>query len=78
MNKQDRIIKLIKKYDDIALFFHDKPDFDALGSVCALKTFIKNKYPKKNVHIIDLNEIIKDDVFKRFLPISKETKQTNK
>jgi phosphoesterase RecJ-like protein len=78
MNKLDRIVKLIKKYDNIALFFHEKPDFDALGSVCALKTFINNKYPEKDVHIIGLNEITDKDTLRRFLPIEKETKQTNK
>jgi phosphoesterase RecJ-like protein len=78
MDKLDRIIKLIKKYDNIALFFHEKPDFDALGSVCALKSFINNKYPEKDVHIIGLNDTINADILSRFLPVNKETTQSNK
>ncbi|GMO14539.1 MAG: bifunctional oligoribonuclease/PAP phosphatase NrnA [Mycoplasmoidaceae bacterium] len=72
MDKNHPIINLIKKYDNISLFFHEHPDFDALGSVFAFKEFIKVLYPKKTVCVIGINQINKQ-YYDKFLPFSKET-----
>ena len=49
------IVQKIIEYNKIALFFHDIPDFDTLGSCFALKHFIKNMFPSKEVHLIGLD-----------------------
>lgn len=49
------ILEKIKEYDNISLFFHELPDFDALGSCFALKEFIKDNFQNKNIKIIGLD-----------------------
>jgi phosphoesterase RecJ-like protein len=71
MNKIKQIIKLIKKYDNISLFFHEYPDFDALGSCFGLKAFINKKYPEKHVHVVGINEIDKE-VTKKFIKFNEQ------
>ena len=53
-NKKDitRILSAIKRYDRIAIFRHEKPDFDALGSQLGLATWIKDNFPNKEVHVL--------------------------
>lgn len=51
------LIKKIEKYKNISIFFHELPDFDALGSSFALKNFLIKKYPKKTINIIGTNLI---------------------
>lgn len=51
------IIKKIEQYTNIALFFHELPDFDALGSVYGFKAYLQNKYPKKDIRIIGLDTL---------------------
>jgi phosphoesterase RecJ-like protein len=46
------IIDKITEYQKISLFFHEIPDFDALGSCFALKSYINVKFPEKEVRII--------------------------
>lgn len=45
----DELFKTIEKYDRIAIFRHEKPDFDALGSQLGMATFIKDNWPNKEV-----------------------------
>lgn len=49
------ILDKIEQYDNIALFFHVLPDFDALGSCFALREFIKDNYENKDVKIVGLD-----------------------
>ena len=48
-HKIGEILKKIKEYDRIAIFRHDHPDYDALGSQMALVHFIKDNFPSKGV-----------------------------
>ena len=52
---KQEIIKKIKKYQNIAIFFHEVPDFDTLGSSFAFCDFLKAKFPKKNIKIVGLD-----------------------
>lgn len=49
------IVDKIMKYEKITIFFHEIPDFDALGSSYALQQFISAKFPEKTVKIIGLD-----------------------
>lgn len=51
------ILKKIEKYTNISLFFHERPDFDTLGSCFALKEFIGDNYPNKTVKIVGLDTL---------------------
>ena len=59
-NKKDitRILNAIKRYDRIAIFRHEKPDFDALGSQMGLATWIKDNFPDKEVHVLGDNHVV--------------------
>lgn len=54
---QKIILKKIKSYNKISLFFHERPDFDALGSCYALKQFIDDNFPGKDVKVIGLDTL---------------------
>ena len=58
-NKKDvtRILSAIKRYDRIAIFRHEKPDFDALGSQMGLATWIKDNFPNKEVRVLGDNHV---------------------
>ena len=60
---QKSIAQKISEYQKISLFFHEIPDFDALGSVFALKQFLINKFPNMKVNIIGLDTL--DPVFQK-------------
>lgn len=47
-----KIIKAIKKYNNIIIARHIGADPDALGSSIALKEIIKENFPKKNVYVV--------------------------
>ncbi|MDE6894271.1 MAG: bifunctional oligoribonuclease/PAP phosphatase NrnA [Malacoplasma sp.] len=51
------IIKKIQEYENISLFFHERPDFDALGSCFAVREFIYDNFPNKVVKIIGLDTL---------------------
>lgn len=51
------IVKKIEQYDSIALFYHELPDLDALGSAYGLKYFLKAKFPEKDIRIIGLDTL---------------------
>ena len=55
----ETFIKKIEKYKNISIFFHELPDFDALGSSFALQNFLIKKYPKKSINIVGLSSIKK-------------------
>lgn len=55
LDLKQTIINKIDDYTNISIFFHEQPDFDALGSAFALQFFIKTKYPQKEVKIIGLD-----------------------
>lgn len=45
----DKFFKTVEEFDRIAIFRHEKPDLDALGSQLGLYHFIKDNFPKKEV-----------------------------
>lgn len=47
--KYQKVLKLIQKYDRIAVFRHVKPDYDALGCQLAMATWIKDNFKDKEV-----------------------------
>ncbi len=57
---QKIILNKIDKYDKISLFFHERPDFDALGSCYALKEFINDNFKNKDVKVIGLDTLDHD------------------
>ena len=67
LNEQQKIIiERIEKYENIAIFFHEQPDLDALGCVYAMKFFLQNKFPSKNIKIIgfdNIDEFFFNDLF---------------
>jgi phosphoesterase RecJ-like protein len=67
MSEIKSIIKAIEKNKNISIFFHVDPDFDALGSSYGLRSYLKQKYPGKNIMIIGLDfldEKTFNDIFK--------------
>ena len=46
------VLKKIKEYDEIAIFRHIRPDFDALGTQFGLATWIKDNFPNKTVKVL--------------------------
>jgi len=45
----DKFFDAIEKYDRIAIFRHEKPDYDAFGSQFGMEAFIKDNWPNKEV-----------------------------
>jgi len=45
----NKILQAIDAHDKIALFRHEYPDMDAIGSQLGFKTIIETQYPKKDV-----------------------------
>lgn len=56
-NFSEIIIKKINEYDKISLFFHERPDFDTLGSCFAVREFIYDNFENKTVKIIGLDTL---------------------
>ncbi len=54
---KETIVKKIEQYENIAIFFHELPDLDALGSAYGFQYFIKAKFPDKDVKIIGLDTL---------------------
>ncbi len=52
-----KALKLIQKYDRIAIFRHIMPDFDALGTQMGLATWIKDNFPQKEVRVLGDNHV---------------------
>ena len=55
--KYSRIVSAIKRYDRIAIFRHNTPDFDALGSQLGLYHWIKDNFPNKEVVYLGDNHV---------------------
>ncbi|MEG0977750.1 MAG: bifunctional oligoribonuclease/PAP phosphatase NrnA [Bacilli bacterium] len=55
--KYKQIVKLIDKYEKIAIFRHKIPDFDALGSQLGLMEFLKEKFPTKDIKVLGENHL---------------------
>ena len=53
----EEIVSLIKKFDNIVLYRHVKPDFDAAGSAYALKEIIELNFKSKNVYLNGENKM---------------------
>ena len=51
------IKKAILRYDRIVVFRHIKPDFDAMGSQMGMYTFLKDNFPKKEIHFVGDNHV---------------------
>lgn len=49
------IKNLIEKHENIYIFRHKEPDYDAFGSQLGLKYLIQDNYPKKKVYALGLN-----------------------
>lgn len=47
----EKIVSKIEEYDNIAIYRHVNPDFDAFGSQLGMYEMIKTTYPKKNVYV---------------------------
>ncbi len=90
-NKYQKVLKLIKKYDRIAIFRHARPDYDALGSQLAMFTFIKENFPEKEIICTGKDHvsltpkcfpkmmIVDDEWFKKpFLAIVLDTSNSNR
>lgn len=52
------IVNAIKRYDRIAIFRHNTPDFDALGSQLGLYHWIKDNFPNKEVIYTGDNHVV--------------------
>ena len=50
-----KIKSLIEKHDNIYIFRHKEPDYDAFGSQLGLKHLIQENYPDKKVFALGLN-----------------------
>ncbi len=47
--KYRKVLKLIKKYNRIAIFRHIRPDYDAIGSQLGLAYYLKDNFPDKEI-----------------------------
>jgi len=52
-----RVLSAIKRYDNIVIFRHIMPDFDALGTQYGLATWIKDNFPNKTVKVVGDNHV---------------------
>ena len=55
--KYNKLVKIIEKYDKIAIFRHQKPDYDAQGSQMGLYHFLKDNYPNKDIVYVGENHV---------------------
>jgi phosphoesterase RecJ-like protein len=65
------IINKITECAKISLFFHEVPDFDALGACYALKRYIRDLFPEKEVAIIGL-DVLDESFSKGFFSFDKQ------
>lgn len=47
----------IQQYDRIAIFRHQSPDFDALGSQIGLTYFLREHFPNKEIYMVGENHV---------------------
>ena len=74
----NKILKLIKEFDNIIIHRHKNPDMDAYGSQLGLKRIIELNFPNKNVYVVgDVNnlaflgnmDVVDDSIFSNALAI---------
>ena len=68
----DNLITQIIQNKKIALFVHADPDFDALGSAFGLRDVIKRNFKDKEVHVIDMQKAIDEDLTSDLYPATEE------
>jgi len=81
----------IEEFDRIVVYRHNKPDYDALGTQLGLVEFLKDNYPKKEIHYVGDNhvsltgrcfrkmEVLEDEWFnKPFLAIFVDTSKADR
>jgi nanoRNase/pAp phosphatase (c-di-AMP/oligoRNAs hydrolase) len=66
-NLYKKITSLIESSNNISIFVHEMPDGDALGSALGLQCFLKNKFHKKNIKIIDIKNVKSEFLSKLFV-----------
>jgi bifunctional oligoribonuclease and PAP phosphatase NrnA len=78
MNVKHQILNKIKKYQNIVIFRHLRPDMDATGSQYGLSLILKENFPEKKVYVVGDTagmtynakmDIIDDEVFEKALAI---------
>ena len=57
VRKYNKLYKMIEKYNKIAIFRHQKPDYDAQGSQMGLYHFLKDNYPNKEIVYVGENHV---------------------
>lgn len=55
----ENLLLTIEKYDTITLYRHTNPDCDALGSQWAMASWLKERYPEKNIYVLGWNKMVK-------------------
>lgn len=67
------ILELIKEFEQIVLFRHVNPDFDAYGSQAGLCWTLKQMYPDKNIVV----EGVIDGIISRYFNLECDTRKDN-
>lgn len=63
---QAQILNLVREFDKITLFVHERPDFDALGSAYAFREFVHEYFPNKQTYVMGTYQLDKSlgaDIF---------------
>lgn len=68
----DVFVTAINKYNKIAIFVHQDPDFDAMGSAFGLKEIINRNFQDKEVHVMCLQQAIDEHLTMNFMPAEDE------
>ena len=68
----DHFVSNICKYQKIAIFVHEDPDFDALGSAFGLRDIIKTSFKEKEVHVMKMQTAIDLKLTLNFMPAEEE------
>ena len=64
----DVLITNIVQNQKIALFVHEDPDFDTLGTAFAFRDVIKRNFNDKEVHVINMQKAIDEDLTANLFP----------
>ena len=81
MNLYQELFNEVKKYQSIVIFGHSSPDGDCYGSQIALKCFLKEAFPEKDIYMVgtgflkaipyfDKMDVISDEIIKDSLAIA--------
>ena len=54
--KTNKFVEIVEAYDTIAVFRHQNPDGDALGSQMGMVAWLRNRYPNKKVYALGLDD----------------------